>query len=70
MPKKDNDITDWYSKLGASSVKLGKDYQTTHILPDTRILCLGKSGAGIGQNFQNLCYLIQIQNYQHETLNG
>ncbi len=24
MPKKDNDITDWYSKLGASSVKKKK----------------------------------------------
>ncbi len=33
-------------KIRSCPYKIGQDYEATHILPDTRILCLGQSGAG------------------------
>jgi hypothetical protein len=49
MSKKvSNEITDWYSKIGAKKpdLKQIKGFEKHHILPETRILALGPSGSG------------------------
>lgn len=41
-----NDVTDWYSKIGCGKKALNKDFNKTYILPESRILLLGPSGSG------------------------
>jgi GTPase SAR1 family protein len=48
MTTQKNDIVDWYQKIGEKRAdpKKDKNFKNHYILPESRIFCLGQSGAG------------------------